>query len=104
MWLRKLAALPYPVTCRVVEHQANIPQWKYIGTSKVISLLTMDQFRNKDVIVPIIKTMYHRDRNTLVLSDRIEHLELLMGMCMEGDDAIPFSDMGAVYSTVHQLR
>ena len=78
---------------RVVSRQTVMKQWKYLSVPSIVSKLTTDKFRNTDIAM-IIQTLYRKGRTTLVLSDRIHQLHVLMDMCATGENAIPKESMG----------
>ena len=78
---------------RYVEYY-GVPSW-YANISpkngRYIQELSEDQARNF-LIARIVKNLYDRGRNILVVSDRIQHLEVLMLICRSF--GIPVEDMG----------
>ncbi len=78
---------------RVVNRNTVLKQWKYLSVPSIVSKLTTDKFRNMDIAM-LIQTLYRSGRTTLVLSDRIHQLHVLMEMCAEGEKAIPKEVMG----------
>jgi len=80
-----------PCKVMVVEHHTHLPEWRYVSKPVLISKLTKNQSRNR-MLVRIVKTLFQKDRNILVLSDRVAHLQTLMDMCEA--EGIPRDKMG----------
>lgn len=71
-------------------YDTDKPLWGTTHGARV-KCLTLDGRRNK-LIVNIIRMLYSKDRDILVVSDSIAHLQTLMSMCESR--GIPRSDMG----------
>ena len=70
-----------PVQVRVVDYRPSFKVWGDPQLGWLVSRLTKDELRNT-LVVKAIKGMFNDNRNILVLSDRIEHLEHLRELCI----------------------
>jgi superfamily II DNA or RNA helicase len=78
----------------VVDYQTEVNQ-RDINPRYMTSILAFQRHDRDELLARIIKTGYLRDRQMVVLSDRIEHLEKLQRIA-NSTHGIPYSAMGLV--------
>lgn len=88
-----------PMTCYVMDYRGPKPWGSNHGAR--VKALTLDSNRNAK-IVGYIKYFYDKNRNALVVSESVDHLQKLMAMCEKM--GIPRSKMGQFTSMRHEVQ
>ncbi len=92
-------AIALPCKVHVIDYTSKSALWGNSRSSRV-KCLTLDHDRNM-LLTKVIKSFYDRGRKALIVSDNIDHLQVLMVMAEQA--GVPSEVMGQFTGEVHRV-